>query len=189
LHVASFAYPTEPDDEHKRAILQLFDSLRLLLPCLACKFHWTQHLREHPPRVDSRLELIEYCLDAHNHVSRKLGKSEWTLQQLFAHYGEQLFDREVISTKQAEQREKKETARQIQDADQRALTSETARADAAQRLEECTRRYEREHRAVRDRSTQLAIAVVISLLMLAMIPVILKLAEKRRRRAEVAGAV
>lgn len=175
IHVSSFAYPFHPTDTQKLAITQFFDSLQHLLPCSICQYHWKKYLSEHPVDTENRLALVEYCRLAHNYVSRMLGKPEWSAQQLFEFYGEELWNSDRSKELRIEQESKKAAGRLINDAvrerEQVKLVNDTLQTKVEQSL-----------RKVSERNTELILAIVLAVLVVIMIPVIVKVSRNAERR-------
>lgn len=70
LHLIAYAYPEQPNPMTKQAALQLFDALRVLLPCANCRDNYranwrTLHIHEH---LSSRASLIEWMIMLDNSV-------------------------------------------------------------------------------------------------------------------------
>jgi Erv1 / Alr family len=76
LHAVTFAYPDEPTKEHKKAALDLFSSLKLMLPCGECCNHYCQSFDKHniEASLESRDTLSRWLVNFHNNVNQRLGK-------------------------------------------------------------------------------------------------------------------
>ena len=77
LHALSFAYPEkDPSSEHKQAVLNLFASLKYLLPCGECCAHYcsTYDSDTLKKSLGSREDLSKWLVDFHNSVNSRLGK-------------------------------------------------------------------------------------------------------------------
>lgn len=91
LHAVTFAYPDEPTEEHKQAALELFKSLRILLPCGDCCNHYCREFEKNgvEAALGSRKELAKWLFDFHNLVNVRLGKPVFEWDQVVAHYGQE----------------------------------------------------------------------------------------------------
>ena len=91
LHAVTFAYPDEPTEEHKQAALDLFKSLRILLPCGDCCNHYCREFEKNgvEAALGSRKELAKWLFDFHNLVNVRLGKPVFEWDQVVAHYGQE----------------------------------------------------------------------------------------------------
>jgi hypothetical protein len=89
LHAVTFAYPEEPTDEHKEAALNLFKSLRILLPCGDCCNHYCREFEKNgvEAALGSRKELARWLWEFHNTVNSRLGKPEFEWDRVVAEFG------------------------------------------------------------------------------------------------------
>ena len=80
MHIASLGYADEPNDDEKKAATAFFNSLKYIIPCPICRFHYTTILETNPvePAVASRAALVEWVYVIHNKVNKELGKPEIT---------------------------------------------------------------------------------------------------------------
>ena len=91
LHFMALAYPyANPTVQERAAVRAIFENLVFTLPCAICRAHWSHFLAGHPIPTDTRDELIDFSVAAHNHVNRLLGKPEWTRAQFDEHYAQLL---------------------------------------------------------------------------------------------------
>jgi hypothetical protein len=76
LHAVSFAYPEEPTAEHKRAALNLFESLKFLLPCGDCCSHYCTVFDKDAflRALENRDKFSKWVVDFHNSVNLRLKK-------------------------------------------------------------------------------------------------------------------
>lgn len=88
LHAISFAYPDNPSEEHRQAALNLFQSLKYLLPCGECCGHYCSGLSKTNLEevVKSRESLSRWLVDFHNSVNDRLGKPSYSYAQAEAEY-------------------------------------------------------------------------------------------------------
>jgi hypothetical protein len=64
------AYPKQnPTDELRDATLAFFNSFRIMLPCLKCREHYEEWLKDHPPPVEKgQQELMQWVTDTRKAV-------------------------------------------------------------------------------------------------------------------------
>lgn len=74
LHEITFYYPEDPSVEQQTHALNLFNSLRVLLPCEECRTHYDLDLKSFPPDTKSKTTLSQWLIDLHNRVNIRLGK-------------------------------------------------------------------------------------------------------------------
>ena len=76
LHAISFSYPDAPTPEHKTAVLNLFSSLKYLLPCGECCNHYcsTFSSEELSKALQSKHHFSRWLVDFHNSVNVRLNK-------------------------------------------------------------------------------------------------------------------
>tara|TARA_X000001036_G_scaffold235030_1_gene219405 strand:+ start:2274 stop:2858 length:585 start_codon:yes stop_codon:yes gene_type:complete len=73
LHCVSFGFPVSPDEDKKKAYKEFFISIGKILPCKYCRASYDDFVKENPPRVSSRDDLVEWLWEIHNKVNEKLG--------------------------------------------------------------------------------------------------------------------
>ena len=88
MHVISFTYPVKPSMYDKRAYHDYYASLKDVLPCEMCKRHYNTYFQQHPigPQLDSRDNLMQWVVDIHNFVNKKLNKPQYTLKAVLNIY-------------------------------------------------------------------------------------------------------
>jgi hypothetical protein len=76
LHAISFSYPDTPSAEHKAAVLNLFSSLKYLLPCGECCNHYcsTFSSEDLSKALQSKNDFSRWLVDFHNSVNVRLNK-------------------------------------------------------------------------------------------------------------------
>lgn len=82
LHTISLNYPFFPSEEEKSRYRNFFHSFEFMLPCSACRQHYTEHLVEHPisNALANRRTLVTWVVTIHNRVNRVNGKKEWSVE-------------------------------------------------------------------------------------------------------------
>ena len=86
LHSITFNYPIEPSIEeinHHRTFLH---SLKNVIPCETCSFELIEYIDNYPPELESKPEFINWMIELHNHVNRKLDKREYTYPEVVQLY-------------------------------------------------------------------------------------------------------
>lgn len=88
LHAVTFAYPDEPTPEHKKAALELFSSLKYMLPCGECCSHYCQGFEKNriETHLESRDSLSRWLVNFHNHVNERLGKPIVSYEEIAKEY-------------------------------------------------------------------------------------------------------
>ena len=107
LHAVSFSYPQEsPSKEHKQAVLNLFASLRYLLPCGECCSHYCSTFSSESlsKALDSRETFSKWVVDFHNSVNLRLQKPVYKYEDAQAKYLGEDATCEVKSTSCADDR-------------------------------------------------------------------------------------
>ena len=76
LHSVTFSYPDNPSEKDKRDLYNFFQSVSNILPCTICKNHFRENLEKYPIEnfLYNREALVNWLIDIHNIVNRKLGK-------------------------------------------------------------------------------------------------------------------
>jgi hypothetical protein len=78
LHISARLYSENPTEEMQLDFLQYIRSVFKHLPCPGCAYHALQYIEEYPPTVKSRDKVVEYFIDMHNSVNKRLGKKEFS---------------------------------------------------------------------------------------------------------------
>lgn len=78
LHRMTVAYPADPSDAHKLAVVQFFKALPYLVPCPECGLHFEDMMKRTPIEyhVDSKSDLARWLFERHNEVNARLGKPQ-----------------------------------------------------------------------------------------------------------------
>ena len=88
MHVISFTYPDEPSPHDKRIYDDYYATLKDVLPCDACKKHYNTYFLQHPigPHLDRRKDLIQWVINIHNFVNTRMGKREYSVEEVMHIY-------------------------------------------------------------------------------------------------------
>lgn len=88
IHIVALGYPNSPTYTDKKSAKEFYESLAFLLPCAICKEHYKEHLAKNPltPFLDSKKDLLKWTINIHNLVNKKLGKPEWTHEEVMIYY-------------------------------------------------------------------------------------------------------
>ena len=84
LHSITLSYPDIPTEQDKENHVQFFHSLKNILPCDKCKYHYAQTLETNP--IENHLEdkesLFKWLVDVHNRVNVDNGKKEYSYDEV-----------------------------------------------------------------------------------------------------------
>ncbi|KAJ1883577.1 hypothetical protein H4R99_000463 [Coemansia sp. RSA 1722] len=86
MHVMASRYPVDPTKDEKQAVKSFLFLLSRLYPCGDCAHHFQQHLKKHPPVVDSRNDLEQYLCNMHNVVNKSLKKPMFNCTEVHEAY-------------------------------------------------------------------------------------------------------
>ena len=83
MHTVAYFYSDTPTPTEMAHAKDFYTSLKSLLPCPGCAFHYSQMLVEHPIEnaIMSRMALMQWVNMIHNEVNRRLGKSIVTFEE------------------------------------------------------------------------------------------------------------
>ena len=82
LHSITFQYPMNPSINDKKNYYNFFHSLQYILPCPKCKNHYSDHLKNNPIQLNSRLDLIHWLIKVHNNVNKSLNKKIYSFNEI-----------------------------------------------------------------------------------------------------------
>lgn len=83
IHLVALTYPVKPTKEDIEEYSKFFQSLGSVLPCEICAYHYSQKIKENPPKLESQMELFQWTVDIHNSVNKENGKKIFTYDQAF----------------------------------------------------------------------------------------------------------
>ena len=84
MHIVTLGYSHAPSKEEQDAATQFFQSLAYVIPCPICKEHYATFLKQTPPAVRNRNDLINWLFELHNKVNEQLGKRQFTWDEFVA---------------------------------------------------------------------------------------------------------
>jgi len=95
MHTVSLNYPVDPSYSDKRTHYDFYYIIRNILPCVMCRQHYTELLKQYPlePFLDSRESLISWVILIHNQVNQRLGTEMVTREAVLEKY-EQAYARQ-----------------------------------------------------------------------------------------------
>lgn len=76
LHTISFSYPDHPNQYEKNNMHRFIEGFSNVIPCIICRNHFIQNLKNYPieKHLHSRDALVNWMINIHNVVNKKLGK-------------------------------------------------------------------------------------------------------------------
>lgn len=94
LHSVTMNYKVKPSEIDKQKIRDLFDIIKEILPCKFCRNNYTNHIKKHPIKLDSKKELVYWLIDIHNMVNIQEGKKTMSYEDVLAMY-EDLYGKKI----------------------------------------------------------------------------------------------
>ena len=89
IHLVALGYPSEPTPRDAAEYGRFFASLGDILPCMACRDHLRDHVRQCPPAnalAAGRAELFAWTVALHNRVNESLGRPTRTMESTLRYY-------------------------------------------------------------------------------------------------------
>jgi hypothetical protein len=77
LHATAEQYPSNPTPQEQQTARDFLYSFAALYPCLKCRQHFQQLIREYPPDVSSQAAFVAWVIRIHDQVNLHLGKPTW----------------------------------------------------------------------------------------------------------------
>jgi FAD-linked sulfhydryl oxidase len=78
LHSIAAHSPEHPSEKQKRSFQDFFETFPYAYPCRPCAENFQRLLKEHPAKVDSRVELSIWLCQMHNIVNQMLNKPQFS---------------------------------------------------------------------------------------------------------------
>lgn len=94
LHAASYAYPLTPSDIERENMFYFLHYFARVIPCQRCRRDFRRileeklHERINSPVFDTRNNLVQFLVDAHNSVNKRLGKRMYSYSEVDRLYTE-----------------------------------------------------------------------------------------------------
>jgi hypothetical protein len=82
LHEISFQFPQNPTDQEKKSHENFLLNLKYFIPCYTCKNDFQKYISQNPPILNSKKNFVKWTVDLHNHVNKKLGKREYSYEEV-----------------------------------------------------------------------------------------------------------
>jgi hypothetical protein len=89
IHGATLRYPEHPDEADKLRIKAFLGLVPVYMPCASCSLNFLNELKQQPLTdevLSSGPKLVQWGVDLHNSVNRRLGKPEVTMDQMHAFF-------------------------------------------------------------------------------------------------------
>ena len=89
LYSVALAYPEEPTKEDKTNYFNFYMSLQDVLPCLKCRVHYSQHIKNIPLTDDilnNKLSLFKWVHTIQSAVKESQGKKPYTLSSTIEYF-------------------------------------------------------------------------------------------------------
>ena len=92
LHSVTMNYPKEPTNEDKTLYRNFFSSLKRVLPCEKCAYHYSQYLRKYPIEevLDDKEDFVKWLIHIHNEVNVMLNKPIKSQEEVIQEYKKEL---------------------------------------------------------------------------------------------------
>ena len=84
FHTISLCYPANPSDIDKEMAIGLINSIKYILPCQACRDHFSKNISSNPldsNDLASKENFIEWFIDIHNVVNKMLKKHQLSYEE------------------------------------------------------------------------------------------------------------
>lgn len=88
IHMIALNYPDRPSASDKLNYKLFYESLKDVIPCLACADNYAEHLQDLPVDryLDSAGSLFAWTVHLHNIVNEVHSKRVWTVEEAIAYY-------------------------------------------------------------------------------------------------------
>ncbi len=89
LHFISLSYPNNPNDEDKQKIKTAILSLVDVLPCIICREHFNELLKQFPLNdyiLQNKKNLVLWLFTLHNIVNKQNNKKIFTVDEFYNKY-------------------------------------------------------------------------------------------------------
>lgn len=89
MHYVTFAYPDNPTNDDKQKIIIFITAIANVLPCVACRDHFNQLLKEFPLNdfvLQNKKNLILWLHLMHNIINKQIDKPQYSLDYIKQDY-------------------------------------------------------------------------------------------------------
>jgi FAD-linked sulfhydryl oxidase len=87
IHSKGANYPTNPTDDQKDEIKLYIKNMHKNIPCGSCSLETKNYMELHNDKLDeiclNKLNLFNFFVDFHNHVNKKLNKTEMSYEDAY----------------------------------------------------------------------------------------------------------
>ena len=77
LHAVANNYAEKPTIEQMRYMSMFIKGFSHTYPCTVCRRHWLILIKEYPPIITSKKELVCWMCTVHNKINSRLGKAQY----------------------------------------------------------------------------------------------------------------
>ena len=88
IHSLALNFPDNPTYQDIRHYEEFFNSLKFIIPCEKCRFHYKERLEKSPiiNHLKNSDVLFKYTVDLHNDVNKSLNKKIYTYEEVVKIY-------------------------------------------------------------------------------------------------------
>jgi hypothetical protein len=88
IHTIALNFPDKPSFEDVKNYEMFFENLKYIIPCEACRLHYTQRLSANPVSkyLTDANTLFIYTIDLHNEVNKSLKKKIYSYEEVAKMY-------------------------------------------------------------------------------------------------------
>jgi len=89
LYSVALAYPEQPTKEDIKNYFNFYMSLQDVLPCLKCRVHYSEHIKNHPLTdevLSNKMSLFKWLHTIQSAVKESQGKQPYTLSSTIEYF-------------------------------------------------------------------------------------------------------
>jgi len=86
LHSITFSYPDKPTHKDQQDNRSFLYSLGKVLPCPGCQEEYNKYIMKNPPILHDKVLYVEWMIDLHNNINRRLDKKERSKEYVLNKY-------------------------------------------------------------------------------------------------------
>ena len=96
IHLTALSYPDSPTESDRKDYFNFYKTFGIGLPCFKCRENYKRHFEQIPIELFlyDKTQLFNWTVKMHNVVNVELKKTEWTYDEAWKHYNNQLFLKE-----------------------------------------------------------------------------------------------